>query len=99
MNEDLVNDDFIFLDPPHPYRSKAFSEFPFTMQDHERLADWLIDNCKCQWLLLLKPSRVIESLYWKGKSRGIHFNYFTKGFRIRKNFMDYETKHVLIKNY
>ena len=97
-------DDFVFLDPPY---DTAFSEYdgnPFLQNDQKRLADYLIQECEGNWMIDIKYTDFIESLYPVGtptkNGNSIHVVYFDKKYSV--SFMDRNEKdcqHMIITNY
>ncbi len=89
-------DDFIFLDPPYDSNFSTYSQNDFTKDDQKRLADYLL-KCKAKWLLVIKNTEFIYSLYNKPK---IKISAFNKKYLVSfQNRNDKNTEHLIIKNY
>ncbi len=89
-------DDFIFLDPPYDSNFSTYSQNDFTKDDQKRLADYLL-KCKAKWLLVIKNTEFIYSLYNKSK---ISISAFNKKYLVSfKNRNDKKAEHLIIKNY
>lgn len=88
--------DFIFLDPPYDSNFSTYSQNDFTKDDQKRLADYLL-KCKAKWLLVIKNTEFIYSLYNKHK---IHISAFNKRYLVSfQNRNDKKAEHLVIKNY
>lgn len=89
--------DFVFLDPPYDSEFSTYAKNQFTKDDQQRLAHYLIHHCQARWMLVIKHTDFIFSLY--NHSR-IYIQSFDKCYQV--NFMDRnnrQTKHLLITNY
>ena len=90
-------DDFIFLDPPYDSEFSTYAQNEFTQEDQVRLANYLINDCKANWLMVIKNTNFIYELYNK---KGININSFDKKYLV--SFQDRnnkKTKHLIITNY
>lgn len=90
-------DDFIFLDPPYDSEFSTYAQNAFTKDDQKRLANYLITECKAKWMMIIKYTDFIYSLYNK---EGITIRTFNKEYVV--SFMNRNDKHVthlLITNY
>lgn len=89
--------DFIFLDPPYDTEFSNYEGNEFTSNDQTRLADYLIKECAGKWMMVIKYTDFIYSLYNKP---GIDIISFDKRYAV--SFMDrnnQEVTHILIRNY
>ena len=89
--------DFIFLDPPYDSEFSTYAQNSFTKEDQRRLANYMINECKAQWMLVIKNTDFIHSLYNKD---GINVRSFDKEYNV--NFMNRNNKkvtHLLITNF
>ena len=89
--------DFIFLDPPYDSEFSTYAQNAFTRDDQKRLADYLIKECKAKWMMIIKNTDFIYSLYNK---KGINIHTFDKEYVV--SFMNRNEKkvtHLLITNY
>ena len=90
-------DDFIFLDPPYDSEFSTYAQNNFTRTDHERLANYILNECKAKWMLIIKNTDFIFNLYNKA---GISIRSFDKEYIV--SFMNRNNKkatHLLITNY
>ena len=46
--------DFVFLDPPYDSEFCTYAKNAFTRDDQRRLADFLINECKAKWMMIIK---------------------------------------------
>lgn len=94
--QDFEKDDFIFLDPPYDTDFSEYAQNVFDKSDQERLANTLL-NIKGKWLLVIKYTEFIESLYDKP---GVNIERFAKKYAVSfKNRNDQEAEHLVIRNY
>ena len=88
--------DFIFLDPPYDSEFSEYDQNIFGKQDQLRLRDVLLAS-PAKWMLVIKETEYIRTLYTSGKCRFIEFDKtYTYNVRGRNNR---ETKHLIIINY
>ena len=89
--------DFIFLDPPYDSEFSTYAQNAFTRNDQERLADYLINKCRGKWMIIIKYTDFIYSLYDKN---GINIRTFDKEYVVSfMNRNDKKVTHLLITNY
>lgn len=89
--------DFIFLDPPYDSVFSTYDKNIFDREDQRRLANYLIKDCKANWMMIIKYTDFIYDLYNK---KGLNIQTFDKKYLV--NFMDRNDKdvqHLLITNY
>jgi DNA adenine methylase len=96
--------DFIFLDPPYDTDFSTYSKNKFDKQDQIRLSEYLLNECDAQFLMVIKDSELISSLYKNGHKtklgKKIVIEKFNKNYMVSfKNRNKKETVHLLIKNY
>ena len=92
-----TEDDFVFLDPPYDSEFSTYAQNEFTGKDQARLADFMINECKAKWMLVIKNTDLIYSLYNK---EGIKIRSFDKEYTVSfMNRNDKKAKHLLITNY
>ncbi len=90
-------DDFIFLDPPYDSEFSTYAQNEFTREDQARLAKYLIKDCKANWMMVIKNTDFIYSLYDK---KGINMQSFDKKYLVSfQNRNDKEAEHLIITNY
>ncbi len=90
-------DDFIFLDPPYDSEFSTYAKNEFTKDDQSRLANYLINDCKAKWMMIIKNTDFIFNLYDK---QNINITVFDKKYMVSfQNRNDRDAKHLLIRNY
>ena len=90
-------DDFIFLDPPYDSEFSTYAQNEFTRNDQTRLANYLINDCKANWMIVIKNTDFIYDLYNK---EGIYMTSFDKKYLVSfQNRNDKDVEHLLITNY
>ncbi len=89
--------DFIFLDPPYDSEFSTYAQNEFTRSDQRRLSNYLIYECKAKWMLVIKYTDFIFSLYNK---EGVNIRTFDKEYLVSfMNRNDKKVTHLLITNY
>lgn len=89
--------DFIFLDPPYDSEFSTYAQNDFTKADQERLANYMINECRAKWMLIIKNTDFIFNLYNKP---GIKIQSFEKNYTVSfMNRNDKKVTHLLITNY
>lgn len=89
--------DFIFLDPPYDSEFSTYAQNNFVKNDQKRLANYLINDCKAKWMMIIKNTDFILNLY---THPDIKIATFDKTYLV--SFMNRnkkETEHLLITNY
>ncbi len=89
--------DFIFLDPPYDTEFSTYAKNEFNKNDQIRLAHYLTKECNAKWMLIIKSTDFINSLY---VDKGLKIQSFDKNYLV--NFMnrnDKRSEHLLITNY
>jgi len=90
-------DDFIFLDPPYDSEFSTYAQNEFTRDDQARLASYLVDDCKANWMMVIKHTDFIYDLYNKPN---INIGTFSKKYLVNfQNRNDQKVKHLVITNY
>lgn len=92
-----TKNDFVFLDPPYDSDFSTYAQNVFTKDDQERLAKFMINECKAKWMMIIKYTEFIYDLYNK---KGINIRTFNKEYLV--SFMNRNNKkvtHLLITNY
>ena len=93
----LSENDFMFLDPPYDTTFSEYDKNSFDQDDQIRLAQYLINDCHCKFMLVIKKTEFIENLY---KDKGLQIIEFDKNYFVSfKNRNKKNVKHLLIKNY
>ena len=86
--------DFLFLDPPYDTTFSTYDNNIFNEDDHRRLFN-VINNLRCNWMLVIKTSPLIEDLY-----KNFNIIRYDKLYQVNfKNRNDRDVEHLLIKNY
>jgi DNA adenine methylase len=67
--------DFIFLDPPYDSEFSTYTQNTFEMRDQERLAQYLLNQCEAQFMLVIKNTPTIHTLY---NEKGLYIQKFDK---------------------
>jgi DNA adenine methylase len=92
-----TKNDFIFLDPPYDSEFSTYAKNEFTKDDQSRLANYLIKECKAKWMMIIKNTDFIFSLYNK---TNISISTFDKKYMVSfQNRNNKNAKHLLIRNY
>lgn len=89
--------DFIFLDPPYDSEFSTYARNTFDMRDQQRLARYLLRDCRAKFMLVIKRTQAIYDLY---QQPGIHIRSFNKKYLV--SFQDRnnrEAEHLIITNY
>ena len=97
-------DDFVFLDPPYDTEFSTYAKNEFDKDDQARLAEYLINECRGNFMIVIKNTEYISSLYQEGtitaNGGNIHVSSFDKKYFV--SFQDRnnkEAQHLLITNY
>ena len=90
----LTEKDFMFLDPPYDTDFSDYEGQDFTKQDQQRLAD-VLRGTKAKFILVIKNTPFIMSLYEKGFNILSFDNHYTYNVRSRN---DRKTEHLIITN-
>jgi DNA adenine methylase len=90
-------DDFIFLDPPYDSEFSTYARNEFSQHDQQRLAHYLLHNCPAKFLLVIKNTTMIRSLY---DNPTLNIQVFDKTYLV--SFQDRNNRvaeHLMITNY
>lgn len=89
--------DFVFLDPPYDSDFSTYAQNEFTREDQKRLADYLCNKCKGKWMMVIKYTPFIYSLY---ENKGLNITTFDKQYLVSfMNRNDKNAEHLIIMNY
>ena len=89
--------DFVFLDPPYDSEFCTYAQNDFTRDDQARLANYLCSECKAKWMMVIKSTPYILSLY---EDKGLHIKQFDKTYTVSfMNRNDKKAEHLIIMNY
>lgn len=97
-------DDFVFLDPPYDTEFSTYAKNEFNQNDQLRLANYLIKECKANFMLVIKNTDYIASLYLEGTKTAngdkIYISSFDKKYFVSfQDRNDKNAQHLLITNY
>jgi DNA adenine methylase len=89
--------DFIFLDPPYDSEFSTYAQNEFTMKDQKRLALYLLNSCKANFMLVIKNTPAIFDLY---NQPGLKIKTFDKKYLVSfQDRNDKNAEHLMITNY
>lgn len=96
--------DFVFLDPPYDSEFSTYAQNVFDKGDQARLADYLIKECKANFMIVIKNTDYIASLYPEGvkaaNGGSLHVSSFDKKYFVSfQDRNDKNAQHLLITNY
>ncbi len=89
--------DFVFVDPPYDSTFSTYARNAFTEDDQRRLARYLISECRGQWMLVIKNTPLIRSLY---ADERLTVKSFDKTYQVSfMNRNDKRAEHLIVTNY
>lgn len=96
--------DFIFLDPPYDTEFSTYAQNEFGRKEQIRLAGFLINRCQANFMLIIKNTEFIRSLYPAGQDAAngnkLYVSKFDKKYVVSfQDRNDKEAEHLLITNY
>ena len=96
--------DFVFLDPPYDSEFSTYAQNEFGRDDQTRLADYLIKECKANFMIVIKNTEYIASLYREGTKTAngnrLYVSCFDKKYFVSfQDRNDKNAQHLLITNY
>ena len=96
--------DFVFVDPPYDSEFSTYSNNEFLQSDQERLANYLINICEGNFMLVIKNTSLISKLYVEGTKTAnggnIYISSFDKKYSVSfKNRNNQNAQHLVITNY
>ncbi|MCD8326609.1 MAG: DNA adenine methylase [Lachnospiraceae bacterium] len=96
--------DFVFLDPPYDTEFSTYARNEFGRNAHLRLANYLINHCRGQFMLIIKNTDFIRNLYCHGmdtaNGQRIYVTSFAKKYTVSfQERNDKNSEHLLITNY
>jgi len=96
--------DFMFLDPPYDTEFSTYANNKFGQNDQARLAEYLINDCDSYFMLVIKDTELIRSLYPDGirtrNNRQLRVRSFDKQYIVSfQNRNDRDVTHLVITNY
>ncbi len=90
-------EDFIFLDPPYDSEFSTYARNTFDMHDQQRLARYLLQDCRAKFMLVIKRTQAISDMYCQP---GVYIRSFDKKYMV--SFQDRnnrQAEHLIITNY
>lgn len=96
--------DFIFLDPPYDTQFSTYAQNEFGQDDQARLAQYLVSRCRARFMLVIKNTDYIQSLYPAGQVSAnggqIEVHQFDKKYLVSfRERNDKNAQHLIITNY
>lgn len=96
--------DFMFLDPPYDTEFSTYANNEFGKNDQIRLAKYLINSCNCYFMLVIKNTDFICTLYKNGQlcknGRTLKVRKFDKKYLVSfQNRNNKDVEHLIITNY
>ena len=96
--------DFVFLDPPYDSEFSTYAKNEFDKDDQARLAEYLIKECKANFMIVIKNTDYISSLYYEGtktaNGKQLYVSSFDKKYFVSfQDRNDKNAQHLLITNY
>lgn len=96
--------DFIFLDPPYDTPFSTYAQNEFGQADQSRLAAYLTERCPARFMLVIKNTAYIRSLYPAGKKTAnggrVEVHKFDKKYLVNfRERNDKNAQHLMITNY
>lgn len=89
--------DFVFLDPPYDTEFSSYDQNPFGQHDQQRLADWLLNECAANFMLVIKATPFVRALY---TGRSLHIRAFDKTYLYTVKARNQRSvTHLLLTNY
>ena len=95
LDKEFSKNDFIFLDPPYDSTFSEYDGNAFGKDKHRQLSD-ILKRTKCKWMLVIKNTEFIYSLY-EGWSNIMSFDK-TYMYHARGSY-DQNVEHLIITNY
>lgn len=97
-------DDFVFVDPPYDSEFSTYDNAVFDCEAQKKLADYLINECPCNFMVDIKCTDVIRSIYPEGticrNGNRLTIVYFDKKYNVSfMNRNDRDAQHMLVMNY
>jgi DNA adenine methylase len=99
-----TSSDFIFVDPPYDTSFSTYAKNTFEKKDQERLAAYLIKKTNAKFMVVIKNTDFIKSIYPEGKTctngKPIRIIPFEKKYFVSfQNRNDKNAEHLIIMNY
>ena len=96
--------DFMFIDPPYDTEFSTYAKNQFDKDDQQRLANYLKKECNSYFMLIIKDTIFIRSLYKQGEilnnNRILNVRSFEKKYAVSfKDRNERNVTHLVITNY
>lgn len=96
--------DFIFIDPPYDTEFNTYAQNKFGKEDQIRLANFLINQCRGDFMLIIKNTDFIRELYPSeqktANGKSLYTGKFDKKYVVSfQDRNDKDVEHLLITNY
>lgn len=96
--------DFVFLDPPYDTEFSTYDKNSFDQNDQARLAKYLIDECRANFMIVIKYTEFIAGLYPRdmdtANGKKIYVSTFEKKYAVSfQDRNDRNVTHMIITNY
>lgn len=92
-----TENDFIFLDPPYDCVFSSYEGNEFNHNDHLRLANYLLNECRAKWMMIISKTDFIYNLY---NRPGVYIHSYRKTYSCNvKNKFERNVTHLMITNY
>ncbi len=89
--------DFVFVDPPYDSDFSNYDGSSFGKKDQARLADYLVNRCRANFMVVIKNTDYISSLYSDNR---LTIHYFDKKYMWTiKERNNRDVTHIMITNY
>ena len=89
--------DFLFIDPPYDSEFSTYAQNAFDMNDQERLANYLLYQCRAKFMLVIKQTPAIFNLY---RHPALTIRSFDKKYLVSfQDRNDREVEHLIVTNY
>ena len=97
-------DDFVFIDPPYDSEFSTYAQNEFGKADQARLADYLINECNANFMIVIKNTEYISSLYKEGtktaNGKQLDVSCFDKKYFVSfQDRNDKNAQHLRVRNY
>lgn len=90
-------EDFVFFDPPYDTDFSNYDQNSFSRRDQERLADYIINECNANIMLVIKSTEFILNLY---SDNNLNIRSFDKKYMWTiKERNNRDATHLMITNY
>ena len=99
-----IKEDFLFLDPPYDTEFSTYANHAFGKEEQQRLANYLLNHCQAYFMLVIKNTDFILSLYPSGtmcaNGQALQLHKFDKKYFVSfQDRNDKNAEHLLITNY